>query len=77
MRISLLQWTGQYEALANKAVSKRSGQPRNAKRDSRSVLTDRERKCQRYRCVVVVRDCVGHGKQRAEPSDELGRQDLL
>jgi hypothetical protein len=41
LRISLLQWTGQYEALANKAVSKRSGQPRNAKRDSRSVLTDR------------------------------------
>ena len=26
--LSLLGWTGQYEAFANKAVSKRSGQPR-------------------------------------------------
>jgi hypothetical protein len=36
LRISLLRWTGQYEALANKAVSKRSGQPRNAKREGRA-----------------------------------------
>ena len=43
VRFSLLESTGQYEAFANKAVSKRSGQPKTRQKRRQSELTARSR----------------------------------
>lgn len=75
---SLLRWTGQFEASASRAVSKRSGQPSAASEGGRA-RAQRE-KCNRVEVeadmggVVVwwMRQVVRGGKAPAGPTAVLG-----